>query len=140
MERRSVRSRTQTRPGQHAKAGFVPQTLALSYMCGTISRLVWASPAPFQEASCGAITCVLCSYYETKAVLLAVGITALVCAAVTLFCFQTKVSGCSSGVGLWPVRGLSAQKDQGATQTAERRLCVSSYRVAHCSNIHLVGK
>lgn len=31
------------------------------------------------------------SYYETKAVFLAMGITALVCAAVTVFCFQTKV-------------------------------------------------
>ncbi|CAJ1071306.1 protein lifeguard 3-like [Xyrichtys novacula] len=43
-------------------------TLALSYVSGTIA-----------------------SYYETKAVLLAMGITALVCIAVTIFCFQTKV-------------------------------------------------
>lgn len=43
-------------------------TLALSYMTGTIS-----------------------SYYETKAVFLALGITAVVCIAVTVFCFQTKV-------------------------------------------------
>uniref|UniRef100_A0A3Q3W042 Uncharacterized protein n=1 Tax=Mola mola TaxID=94237 RepID=A0A3Q3W042_MOLML len=47
---------------------FILQTLALSYMCGTIS-----------------------SYYETKAVFLAMGITAAVCIAVTVFCFQTKV-------------------------------------------------
>jgi len=33
------------------------------------------------------------SYYETKAVILAMGITALVCIAVTIFCFQTKVEG-----------------------------------------------
>ncbi|XP_017325338.1 protein lifeguard 3 [Ictalurus punctatus] len=43
-------------------------TLAMSYMAGTIS-----------------------SYYETKAVFLAVGITALVCIVVTVFSFQTKV-------------------------------------------------
>lgn len=39
-----------------------------------------------------------CSYYDTKAVFLAMGITALVCVAVTVFCFQTKVrewNGCS---------------------------------------------
>ncbi|XP_037344781.2 protein lifeguard 3-like [Pungitius pungitius] len=49
-------------------------TLALSYMTGTIS-----------------------SYYETKAVFLAMGITALVCVAVTVFCFQTKVDFTSCG-------------------------------------------
>ncbi|KAF1382375.1 hypothetical protein PFLUV_G00143150 [Perca fluviatilis] len=49
-------------------------TVALSYMSGTIS-----------------------SYYETKAVLLAMGITALVCIAVTIFCFQTKVDFTSCG-------------------------------------------
>ncbi|CAB1457524.1 unnamed protein product [Pleuronectes platessa] len=49
-------------------------TLALSYMSGSIS-----------------------SYYETKAVLLAMGITALVCIAVTIFCFQTKVDFTSCG-------------------------------------------
>ncbi|XP_076018318.1 transmembrane BAX inhibitor motif containing 1a [Genypterus blacodes] len=43
-------------------------TLALSFMTGTIS-----------------------SYYDTKAVFLALGITAVVCIAVTVFCFQTKV-------------------------------------------------
>uniref|UniRef100_A0A3Q4HBG9 Transmembrane BAX inhibitor motif containing 1a n=1 Tax=Neolamprologus brichardi TaxID=32507 RepID=A0A3Q4HBG9_NEOBR len=43
-------------------------TLSLSYMTGTIS-----------------------SYYDTKAVFLALGITAVVCIAVTVFCFQTKV-------------------------------------------------
>ncbi|KAM8839173.1 transmembrane BAX inhibitor motif containing 1a [Synchiropus picturatus] len=43
-------------------------TLALSYLTGTIS-----------------------SYYDTKAVFLALGITAIVCIAVTVFCFQTKV-------------------------------------------------
>ncbi|XP_062373956.1 transmembrane BAX inhibitor motif containing 1a [Sardina pilchardus] len=43
-------------------------TLALSYMAGSIS-----------------------SYYNTESVLLALGITALVAIAVTVFCFQTKV-------------------------------------------------
>ncbi|KAM8850533.1 protein lifeguard 3-like [Spinachia spinachia] len=43
-------------------------TVALSYMTGSIS-----------------------SYYDTKAVFLALGITAVVCIAVTVFCFQTKV-------------------------------------------------
>uniref|UniRef100_A0A3Q3N170 Transmembrane BAX inhibitor motif containing 1a n=1 Tax=Mastacembelus armatus TaxID=205130 RepID=A0A3Q3N170_9TELE len=43
-------------------------TLALSYMTGSIS-----------------------SYYDTKAVFLALLITAVVCIAVTVFCFQTKV-------------------------------------------------
>ncbi|XP_019737974.1 protein lifeguard 3 isoform X2 [Hippocampus comes] len=49
-------------------------TVALSYMSGTIS-----------------------SYYETKAVFLAMGITALVCVTVTVFCFQTKVDFTSCG-------------------------------------------
>ncbi|KAM9851046.1 protein lifeguard 3 [Aulostomus maculatus] len=49
-------------------------TVALSYMTGTIS-----------------------SYYETKAVFLAMGITALVCVTVTIFCFQTKVDFTSCG-------------------------------------------
>ncbi|XP_077473444.1 protein lifeguard 3 [Stigmatopora argus] len=49
-------------------------TVALSYMSGTIS-----------------------SYYETKAVLLAMGITAVVCVTVTVFCFQTKVDFTSCG-------------------------------------------
>lgn len=43
-------------------------TLALSYMTGTIS-----------------------SFYDTNAVFLALGITAVVCISVTVFCFQTKV-------------------------------------------------
>ncbi|KAL2102770.1 hypothetical protein ACEWY4_001938 [Coilia grayii] len=43
-------------------------TLALSYMAGAIS-----------------------SYHETRSVLLALGITAVVTVAVTVFCFQTKV-------------------------------------------------
>ncbi|KAM6934018.1 protein lifeguard 3 [Xenentodon cancila] len=49
-------------------------TIALSYMSGTIS-----------------------SYYETKAVFFAMGITAVVCVAVTIFCFQTKVDFTSCG-------------------------------------------
>ncbi|KAK5859673.1 hypothetical protein PBY51_021209 [Eleginops maclovinus] len=43
-------------------------TLAFSYVTGSVS-----------------------SYYDTKAVFLALGITAIVCIAVTVFCFQTKV-------------------------------------------------
>ncbi|XP_057192195.1 protein lifeguard 3 [Triplophysa rosa] len=43
-------------------------TLALSYMAGTIS-----------------------SFFDTKAVVLALGITAIVCVVVTIFSFQTKV-------------------------------------------------
>lgn len=38
-------------------------------------------------------TCILYSYYGTKAVFIAMGVTALVCIAVTVFCFQTKVHG-----------------------------------------------
>ncbi|XP_046902711.1 protein lifeguard 3-like isoform X1 [Hypomesus transpacificus] len=49
-------------------------TLAMSYMTGSIA-----------------------SYYETKAVFLALGITAIVCFAVTTFCFQTKVDFTSCG-------------------------------------------
>ncbi|KAM3862368.1 protein lifeguard 3 [Diretmus argenteus] len=49
-------------------------TLAMSYMTGTIA-----------------------SYYETKAVFLAIGITGIVCVAVTIFCFQTKVDFTSCG-------------------------------------------
>ncbi|KAI2660545.1 Protein lifeguard 2 [Labeo rohita] len=47
---------------------FIRKTLTLSYMTGTIS-----------------------SYFDTKAVFLALGITAIVCIIVTVFCFQTKV-------------------------------------------------
>ncbi|XP_068197235.1 transmembrane BAX inhibitor motif containing 1a [Antennarius striatus] len=43
-------------------------TLAMSYMTGSVASL-----------------------YDTKAVFLALGITAVVCIAVTVFCFQTKV-------------------------------------------------
>ncbi|KAM9483566.1 transmembrane BAX inhibitor motif containing 1a isoform 1-T2 [Clarias gariepinus] len=57
-------------------------TLALSYMTGTIS-----------------------SYYETKSVFLALGITVLVCIAVTVFCFQTKVDFTKCG-GLFCVLGI----------------------------------
>nr|XP_020476846.1 protein lifeguard 3-like isoform X2 [Monopterus albus] len=49
-------------------------TVAMSYMAGTVS-----------------------SYYETKAVFLAMGMTAVVCVAVTIFCFQTKVDFTSCG-------------------------------------------
>ncbi|KAF7216129.1 protein lifeguard 3 [Nothobranchius furzeri] len=49
-------------------------TFAFSYMSGTVS-----------------------SYYETKAVFLAMGITAVVCISVTVFCFQTKVDFTSCG-------------------------------------------
>ncbi|KAJ3591957.1 hypothetical protein NHX12_007087 [Muraenolepis orangiensis] len=49
-------------------------TLAMSYMTGTIA-----------------------SYYDTKAVFLAIGITTVVCLAVTIFCFQTKVDFTSCG-------------------------------------------
>lgn len=38
--------------------------------------------------------CFFCSYYNTKSVLLCLGITALVCLSVTIFSFQSKV-------GLW---------------------------------------
>uniref|UniRef100_A0A8C5CIZ1 Transmembrane BAX inhibitor motif containing 1b n=1 Tax=Gadus morhua TaxID=8049 RepID=A0A8C5CIZ1_GADMO len=37
------------------------------------------------------------SYYDTKAVFLAMGITTIVCLAVTIFCFQTKVDFTSCG-------------------------------------------
>ncbi|CAL8267583.1 unnamed protein product [Lota lota] len=49
-------------------------TLAMSYMTGTIA-----------------------SYYDTKSVFLAIGITTIVCLAVTIFCFQTKVDFTSCG-------------------------------------------
>lgn len=39
----------------------------------------------------------LFSFYETKVVFLAIGITAVVCICVTVFCFQTKVGCVSSG-------------------------------------------
>ncbi|XP_064183670.1 transmembrane BAX inhibitor motif containing 1a isoform X2 [Anguilla rostrata] len=57
-------------------------TLAMSYMTGTIS-----------------------SYYDTKAVFLALGITMIVCVIVTVFCFQTKVDFTSCG-GLFSVLGI----------------------------------
>ncbi|XP_031435024.1 protein lifeguard 3 [Clupea harengus] len=57
-------------------------TLAMSYMTGTIS-----------------------SYYDTKAVFLALIITAIVCVIVTIFCFQTKVDF-TSCTGLFFVLGM----------------------------------
>lgn len=88
---------------------FILQTLALSYMSGTISRFVFGSSSPpyTKAAHCDndalhpvifyvslLITiCIFYSYYDTKAVFLAMGITAVVCIAVTIFCFQTKVDG-----------------------------------------------
>ncbi|XP_030642917.1 protein lifeguard 3 [Chanos chanos] len=57
-------------------------TLTLSYMTGTIS-----------------------SYHDTKAVFLAIGITAIVCITVTVFCFQTKVDF-TSCTGLLCVLGM----------------------------------
>ncbi|KAI5613733.1 protein lifeguard 3, partial [Silurus asotus] len=57
-------------------------TLALSYMTGTIS-----------------------SYYDTKSVFLALGITVIVCIAVTVFCFQTKVDF-TKCTGLFCVLGI----------------------------------
>ncbi|KPP76816.1 protein lifeguard 3-like [Scleropages formosus] len=57
-------------------------TLAMSYMTGTIA-----------------------SYYNTKAVLLAFGITVIVCICVTVFCFQTKVDFTSCG-GFFCVLGI----------------------------------
>ncbi|XP_024259661.1 protein lifeguard 3 [Oncorhynchus tshawytscha] len=57
-------------------------TLAMSYMTGTIS-----------------------SYYDTKAVLLTIGITAIVCIIVTIFCFQTKVDFTSCG-GLFSILAI----------------------------------
>uniref|UniRef100_A0A7M4FTY9 Protein lifeguard 2 n=1 Tax=Crocodylus porosus TaxID=8502 RepID=A0A7M4FTY9_CROPO len=38
----------------------------------------------------GWVLCNFCSYYDTKSVLLCLGITALVCLSVTIFSFQTK--------------------------------------------------
>lgn len=71
---------------------FLPHTqIAASFtFCSTTARL-------------------FCSYYETKAVFLAMGITVVVCVSVTIFCFQTKVAGdvvrfvcvcCSAACGL----------------------------------------
>ncbi|KAL4636253.1 protein lifeguard 3-like [Arapaima gigas] len=45
------------------------------------------------------------SYYETKAVFLALGITMIVCVCVTVFCFQTKVDFTSCG-GFFCVLGI----------------------------------
>lgn len=88
---------------------FILQTLALSYMSGTISRFVFGSSAPqytqtalFDNNVLHPVIfycfnhkpiCIFYSYYDTKAVFLAMGITAVVCIAVTIFCFQTKVDG-----------------------------------------------
>ncbi|XP_048390727.1 transmembrane BAX inhibitor motif containing 1a [Stegostoma tigrinum] len=57
-------------------------TLAMSYLTGTIA-----------------------SYYSTKSVFLCLGITALVCLGVTIFCFQTKVDFTSCS-GLFCVLGI----------------------------------
>ncbi|XP_068615093.1 protein lifeguard 3-like [Brachionichthys hirsutus] len=57
-------------------------TLALSYMCGAVS-----------------------SYCQTKAVFIAMGITAVVCITVTIFCFQTKVDFTSCG-GFLSIAGI----------------------------------
>lgn len=57
-------------------------TLAMSFMTGTIA-----------------------SYYSSKAVLICIGITAIVSIAVTVFCFQTKVDFTSCG-GFFAVLGI----------------------------------
>ncbi|XP_063285330.1 protein lifeguard 3 [Pelobates fuscus] len=57
-------------------------TLAMSFMTGTIA-----------------------SYYSSKAVLICMGITAIVTIAVTIFCFQTRVDFTSCG-GLFAVLGI----------------------------------
>ncbi|XP_051562261.1 protein lifeguard 3-like [Myxocyprinus asiaticus] len=57
-------------------------TLAMSYMTGTIA-----------------------SYHSTKAVFLALGITVIVCIAVTVFCFQTKVDF-TKWTGFFSVLGI----------------------------------
>ncbi|XP_041057572.1 protein lifeguard 3-like [Carcharodon carcharias] len=57
-------------------------TLAMSYLTGTIA-----------------------SYHSTKSVFLCLGITALVCLGVTIFCFQTKVDFTSCG-GLFCALGI----------------------------------
>lgn len=77
------------------KTRFIPQTLALSYMCGTISRFVFgvSTNTPGHFLLLSHHWRFFGSYYDTKAVFLAMGITALVCLAVTVFCFQTKVRG-----------------------------------------------
>lgn len=59
-----------------------PQTLALGFVTGTIS-----------------------SMYETKAVIIAMIITAVVSISVTIFCFQTKVDF-TSCTGLFCVLGI----------------------------------
>nr|CAI9714189.1 unnamed protein product [Rangifer tarandus platyrhynchus] len=67
-------------PMEHHPAG--PLTLAMGYMTGTIS-----------------------SVYNTKAVIIAVIVTAVVSISVTIFCFQTKV-GFTSCTGLFCVLGI----------------------------------
>lgn len=56
---------------------------------------VWFCSSPITQNAaifgCLFSACLFCSYYETKAVFLAMGITVVVCVSVTIFCFQTKV-------------------------------------------------
>uniref|UniRef100_A0A3B4ZSV1 Protein lifeguard 3-like n=1 Tax=Stegastes partitus TaxID=144197 RepID=A0A3B4ZSV1_9TELE len=68
--------------------------------------IYWASLVVYFVVYCILICCKeprrrfpwnLVLYYDTKAVFLAMGITALVCIAVTIFCFQTKVDFTSCG-------------------------------------------
>ncbi|MEE6488835.1 hypothetical protein FKM82_015402 [Ascaphus truei] len=51
------------------------------------------------------MTGTMASFYSTKAVLICIGITAIVTIAVTVFCFQTKVDFTSCG-GLFAVLGI----------------------------------
>lgn len=71
------------------------------------------------------ITVFICySYYETKAVFLAMGITAVVCIAVTIFCFQTKVAGDVNCVSLCRSVARGSSEDVFVVSVKER-LCLT---------------
>lgn len=83
------------------------QTLSLSYMTGMLSRYTYMFSCCYFVWLCPASSCCLtfnldlcfvfifififCSFYNTKSVVLCLGITVAVCLLVTIFSFQTKV-------------------------------------------------
>ncbi|CAB1328404.1 unnamed protein product, partial [Coregonus sp. 'balchen'] len=65
----------------------------------------WTSFAVYLVTYCILVCCKGPSYYDTKAVFLTIGITAIVCIIVTIFCFQTKVDFTSCG-GLFSILAI----------------------------------
>uniref|UniRef100_A0A3Q4C165 Protein lifeguard 2 n=1 Tax=Mola mola TaxID=94237 RepID=A0A3Q4C165_MOLML len=70
----------------------VLQTLSMAFMMGFMSRYVSVSHVMFHPGKAEIVTTLsFSSFYNTKSVVLCLGITALVCLSVTIFSFQSRV-------------------------------------------------